>query len=75
MANFNIGEAAALSPVTNFNLTDSLMKGAQFGMREGAAEAKALAARMKKNKILALDMSNIHPTLRKEAEDIVYNTT
>jgi hypothetical protein len=75
MANLNIGQAAALSPVTNFNLTDSLMKGAQFGMREGAAEAKALAARMKKNKILALDMSNIHPTLRKDAEDISYQTT
>jgi hypothetical protein len=75
MANLNIGQAAALSPVTNFNLTDSLMKGAQFGMREGAAEAKALAARMKKEKIMSLDMSGIHPTLRKEAEDIVYNTT
>lgn len=75
MANFNIGEAAALSPVTNFNLTDSLMKGAHFGMQQQAAEAKALAARMKKNKILALDMSNIHPTLRKDAEDISYQTT
>lgn len=75
MANFNIGEAAALSPVTNFNLTDSLMKGAHFGMQQQAAEAKALAARMKKEKIMSLDMSGIHPTLRKEAEEIVYNTT
>jgi hypothetical protein len=75
MANLNIGQAAALSPVTNFNLTDSLMKGAQFGMQQQAAEARALAARMKKNKILSLDMSNIHPTLRKEAEDAAYQTT
>ena len=75
MANLNIGQAAALSPVTNFNLTDSLMKGAQFGMQQQAAEARALAARLKKEKIMSLDMSGIHPTLRKEAEDIVYNTT
>lgn len=75
MASFKVGEAVGLSPVINFNLTDSLMKGAQFGMHEQAAEAKALAARMKKNKILALDMSNIHPTLRKDAEDAAYHTT
>lgn len=74
MASFKVGEAVGLSPVINFNLTDSLMKGAQFGMHEQAAEAKALAARMKKEKIMSLDMSNIHPTLRKEAEDVAYNT-
>jgi hypothetical protein len=75
MASFKVGEAVGLSPVINFNLTDSLMKGAQFGMHEKAAEAKALAARLKKEKIMSLDMSGIHPTLRNDAEDVVYNTT
>jgi hypothetical protein len=51
------------------------MKGINLGRQEKAAEAKALAARLKKNKILALDMSNIHPTLRQDAEKAAYETT
>lgn len=75
MAELNIGEAAALSPSMNFDLTTPIMRGAQFGMQERAAQAKALAASLKKNKILALDMSNIHPTLRSEAEKTAYEST
>lgn len=75
MANLNIGEAAALSPAMNFDLTTPVMKGINLGMQEKAAEAKALAARLKKNKILSLDTSNIHPTLRGDAEKLAYETT
>lgn len=75
MANLNIGEAAALSPAMNFDLTTPVMKGIHLGMQEKAAEAKALASKLKKNKILALDMSNIHPTLRQDAEKAAYETT
>lgn len=75
MANLNIGEAAALSPAMNFDLTTPVMKGINLGMQEKAAEAKALAARLKKNKILSLDTSNIHPTLRQDAEKLAYETT
>ena len=75
MANLNIGQAAALSPAMNFDIATPIMKGVQLGRQEKAAEAKALAARLKKNKILALDTSNIHPTLRGDAEKLAYDTT
>jgi hypothetical protein len=75
MANLNIGEAAALSPAMNFDLATPVMKGVHLGMQEKAAQAKALAASLKKNKILSLDTSGIHPTLRGDVEKLAYETT
>ena len=75
MANLNIGEAAALSPAMNFDLATPVMRGVNLGMQEKAAQAKALAASLKKNKILSLDTSGIHPTLRGDAEKLAYETT
>jgi hypothetical protein len=75
MANLNIGQAAALSPAMNFDLATPVMRGVNLGMQERASQAKALAASLKKNKILSLNTAGIHPTLRDKAEKIAYETT